>query len=117
MILSSRQDRQGRPATNTGAVAEIRPTTLTQIVQVSHQVWGVHSGVPLGLQLGCRRNGGKPGEAAGLLPTLAKVRCSRPFTTVWTPMGLTLPKPATSPLTAIISCSYSVATTSSSCET
>lgn len=59
----------------------------------------------------------KPGEDAGLLPTLAKVRCSRPFTTVWTPMGLTLPKPATSPLTAIISCSYSVATTSSSCET
>lgn len=56
-------------------------------------------------------------ELLAILPTLAKVRCRRPFTTVWTPMGLILPKPATSPLTTIVSCSYSVAMTSSSCET
>ena len=53
----------------------------------------------------------------GLLPTLAKVRCSRPFTTVWTLMGLTQPNLVTSPLTTMVSCSCSVATTSSSCET
>lgn len=95
---------------------------LTQILLVSYKVWGTHSGAPLLLA-----GGMGAGETArkqvnqlklpGLLPTLAKVRCSRPFTTVWTPMGLTLPKPVTSPLTTIVSCSYSVATTSSSCET
>lgn len=53
----------------------------------------------------------------GLLPTLAKVKCSWPFTTVWTSMGLTQPNLVMSPLTTMASCSYSVATTSSSCET
>lgn len=104
-------------------MAEVGPTTLTQTVLALYKVWGVHGGVPLMLWLGKTGDGETAQTQAGqvrplgFLPTLARVRCSRPFTTVWTPMGLTLPKPATSPLTAIISCSYSVATTSSSCET
>lgn len=107
------------PGVSSGVVAKIwLEATLTQIL-VSYKVRDVHLPA-LAREAGTGETTQKQVNGVqlpGVLPTLAKVKCSLPFTTVWTPMGLTLPKPATSPLTTIVSCSYSVATTSNSWET